>query len=217
MARVLVCVADPAADGLDRTILWRQDIERTVIPHLGGLLALVLERRPQLLFIDRDQPDLEGAIRQLRAEASTRTVSVAVGARGDLRPIELQLLDAGANAIIRLPATPECNERLSRLIAVPLRKAVRIPVRLQVEGQSLLDVRHVSGTIVNISVSGMLVESTQPLEMFSEITFVLQLPGTALPTAGHGRVVRHAGGTEYGVEFDGIDPATIERIAQLRG
>ena len=56
-----------------------------------------------------------------------------VAARGDFDPSEVELLEAGANAILRLPAGPEWDERLPRLMDVPVRREARFTVHFDVE------------------------------------------------------------------------------------
>jgi CheY-like chemotaxis protein len=215
MPVVLIVLPDPKSDGLDRTLLWRGGLERRMVQTIQEAGAAMAAPRPVLLVVDRDLPGLEGFIRQLRSHERYRTLSIVVAARGEMRPSELQLLEAGANAILRLPAGPVWDARLSRLIEVPSRKAVRAPVRLELEGRTLLDVETINATVLNVSSTGMLIECDRPLDLQSDLGFTFFLPGGKTPLVGRGRVVRHAGAGRFGIEFDGLATTALEIISQL--
>jgi len=215
-SRVIVCLDDPIADGVDTTLLWRSGIDVRHLRSLADAQSAVLTDGASLVIIDRDDAQAETFVRRLRADERTRAVSIVVAARGDLRPQELQLLDAGANAVLRLPAGPEWDARLSRLANVPGRRAVRLPVRLQIQGRTLLDLDSVTGTILNLSATGILVECDRTLELCSEVGFSFFIPGAPIPILGRGRVVRDAGGGHFGIEFAGLSPEAAAQIARLR-
>jgi hypothetical protein len=160
-------------------------------------------------------PGVEALIGDIRNNERLRSTSIVVAATGDMRASEITLLEAGANAVLRLPAGPDWDERLARLARVPQRAAVRVPVRLQVEGRTLLDLASADGTILNVSTSGMLLECTRPLELWTEMDFSFQLPGSRSTIAGRGRVVRLAGSGRFGVEFLELPAAAREAIDRL--
>jgi DNA-binding response OmpR family regulator len=215
MPVVLIVLADPKADGLERTLLWRAGVDRRSAQTLDQARSALSSPRPALLVVDRDLPGLETFIRELRSHDHLRSLSVVIAARGDLRPSELQLLDAGANAILRLPAGPAWDDRLARLMLVPSRKAVRVPARLQLEGRTLLDVETINVTVLNVSATGMLIECDRPLELRAELGFAFFLPGGKTPLVGRGRVVRHAGAGRFGVEFEGLPQDALSLISRL--
>jgi CheY-like chemotaxis protein len=213
---IVVCLDDPIADRIDTTLLWRSGIDVRHLRSLDEARSAVQAHGASLIIIDRDDAQAEAFVRSLRADERTRGVSIVVAARGDLRPTELQLLDAGANAVLRLPAGPEWDARLSRLTSVPLRRAVRLPVRLQIQGRTLLDLESVSGTILNLSATGILVECDRSLELCSEVGFSFFIPGAPVPILGRGRVVRDAGAGHFGIEFAALSPEAAAQIARLR-
>ena len=134
MSVVLVCTHAPTIDAdLGGTLLFRQDVERQVFAKQDEARMFAVAARPRLVIVDRDLPWAGRFVAALREDASTRGLSVVVMARGDFDPGEVELLEAGANAILRLPAGPEWNERLQRLMDVPARKDARFPVSFQVE------------------------------------------------------------------------------------
>jgi hypothetical protein len=140
-------------------------------------------------------------------------MSIVVIARGELDPIEVELLEAGANAILRLPVTPDWDERLERLMEVPVRRETRLPVTFEVEARSGSGVETATATALNVSTSGMLIDSAFPLHMGDDVDFRFELPGLEGVVSGCGRVVRQAGRTQFGVEFYGLEGEGRELIA----
>jgi DNA-binding response OmpR family regulator len=217
MAIALICLSDPHAVGLDKTLLWRDDVQRHVAGSTDEGRRLIATLHPALLVIDRDLPGTEDLIHDVRANERMRAISIVVAAHGDMRASEITLLEAGANAILRLPAGPDWDERLARLARVPLRKALRMRAHLQVEGRTLLDLASADGTIVNLSTAGMLIECGRPLDLWSELSFSFQLPGAATPITGRGRVVRLSGPSRFGIEFSELSRGADDEIERLRG
>jgi hypothetical protein len=204
--RVLICSETDLRPALASTMVGRQGIEvfRAVRFQDARLLASTLG--PQAILIDRDLTGVRAFIERLREDEATRQRSVAVLARGDLQPMEIELLEAGANAILRLPPDAGWDARLSRLLTVPGRQEARLVVRVEAETQP-----ESAAAILNLSVGGMLLATPLPLHVNDEIGFRFRLPdGTAI--AGRGRVAREVGNTGYGVEFSSLDQAGRDAI-----
>jgi CheY-like chemotaxis protein len=201
MPGVLICSQKDILSELAGTLLGRNGIDRFRAGRMEDAKLLARTTRPALVLLDRDIPKVFEFLEMLREEPATRTRSIALLARGELDPLELELLELGANAILRLPPDEGWDERLSRLIQVPPRQEARLQVLLAVTP----DATDVSITqALNISVTGMLVESRAPLAMFQELSFRFRVPdGSRI--SGRGRVVRQAASNQYGVEFVRLD------------
>jgi hypothetical protein len=166
------------------------------------------------VIVDRDLPQATELVHDLRADPSTRATSIAVIARGELRGVELELLEAGANAVLRLPPGPEWDDRLSRLLNVPVRRRVRGSVRLEFEGRSGR-VQGARGTVVDLSVTGMLVACPVAIEVGADLDFRFRLPGRGAAITGSGRVVRRDRNGRLGIEFYGLEGDGSERVARF--
>jgi len=209
---VLICTHAPTIDAdLGGTLLFRHDVERRVFAKQDEARMFAVAARPQVVVVDRDLPWAGRFIAALREDASTRGLSVVVMARGDFDAGEVELLEAGANAILRLPAGEEWNERLQRLMAVPARKDARFPVSFQVE--ALAGGRPEQAQALNLSASGMLIETQAPLGVRDEVRLRFTLPKSGQPIATGGQVVRVAGGSQFGVEFRGLADKDARQIA----
>ena len=212
MTAVLICshAEDLEAD-LGGTLLWRHDTERQVVAKMEEARMLAVAARPRLVVIDRDLPWAARLVSALREDPSTRGLSVVIMARGDFEAVEVELLECGANAILRLPAGPEWNERLERLLDVPVRKETRFPVSFGVEASSNGG-GVANAQALNLSASGMLIETECALKVLDEVQLQFGLPVAIDPMRVAGQVVRLAAPSQFGVEFRSIGPLESRRI-----
>src|SRR5258706_773593 len=110
MVSVLICTHSDLDHDLGHTLLWRQDVARHGVPRLEEALMMALAAHPSIVVVDRDLPWAGRLVTALRGDPSTRGLSIAVVARGDFDPGEVELLEAGANAILRLPLGFDSDE-----------------------------------------------------------------------------------------------------------
>jgi hypothetical protein len=214
MTAVLLCTHADVKDDLSGTLLWRDDVERKVVIKMDEALMYAVAAKPRLVVIDRDLPWAMRAVTALREDESTRTLSIVVMARGDFDASEVELLECGANAILRLPAGAEWNDRLQRLMDVPVRKEARFPVSFGVAASS-----NGSGAAdaqaVNLSASGMLLETAAPLAMQEEVQLQFRLPPAPDPVRVEAQVVRMATPKQFGVEFRRVGADVSRRIQKF--
>jgi predicted Zn-dependent protease len=64
---------------------------------------------------------------------------------------------------------------------------------------------------LNLSITGMLVQSSAPLQLFQEISFRFKLPDGS-QIAGRARAIRQAAPGQYGLEFLSLDSDSKEAI-----
>lgn len=210
MAVAVICSSAPLEAELGHTFLWRSDFARRYASSLGEAQRLTQTERPTVVVVDRDIAWAERIVTLLRRDPATRGLAVVVLARGAVRAAEADLLDAGADAVLRLPAGPGWDVDFARLIGLPLRRDQRIGLQLRVDAQVAEDL--VAASLLNLSINGMLVHSPVPLEIGREIEFSFRLPEDAGLVTGSGRVVRAATPTQFGVEFLVLDGEDRERI-----
>lgn len=201
---LLCCEADLEAD-LRGTVLWRADFERHLARRLEDAQLMALTETPQLVVVERELPWAPALVRGLRSDPLTRAVSIAVVSRGEFNPREVELLEAGANAVLRLPVGPDWDDRLSRLAHVPTRAEARFGVDFEVDATVRQGAPSLRGMALDLSTTGMLLVSPVELEVGEDVDFRFHLPGAGPLVAGCGRVVRQAGERRYGVEFYGLE------------
>jgi len=217
MLVVLICAADPLADDLQQTLLWRDGLERYVTSRVAEALPTAVAVRPHLVVVDRELPGALRLIQDLRQEPSTRSASIAILTRGAFELDQVVFLEAGANAILRLPVGPDWDQRLGRLLTVPPRRRVRLTVQLEFEARKRQGVERLAGQVLDVSIHGMRVECGAALSLGTDLDFVIQMPGADSPVLGCGRVMRLAGPGSSGVEFYALEGDGAERIAQFVG
>jgi CheY-like chemotaxis protein len=215
MPIALLCSAWPLEEELRETALWRQDVERRMAASSDEALQKALDSRPDIVALDRDLPGALRLVAALRRDQRTRTVSIAVLARGDMRASEVELMASGANAILRLPPDAEWADRLPRLMSVPARRDVRLPVYIEIEARSGIGVESGLATVVNLSVSGMLLETDFRLELGDVLDLRFRLPDSTGPVVGSGRVVRRGATHRFALEFFGLEGEGADEVRRF--
>jgi DNA-binding response OmpR family regulator len=215
MPAVLVCSSVSLEDGLRSTCLWREGVSRHQASRADEARALVLSLRPRLVVVDRDLPGAIELVRALRHDASTRQLSIAVVVRGQFASLEVDLLEAGANAILRFPANPEWDARLTQLLQVPARREGRFSARFAV--LSYAGVAGGTGLALglNLSVNGVLLECPFPLAVGDELSLDLKLAESDQSVAVAGRVVRVARAGHFGIEFHRLEGEAAREVRQF--
>jgi CheY-like chemotaxis protein len=208
--RALLCFSGDVQNELGHTLLWRQDTERHLAKRLEEARMMLVAAQPDIVVVDRDLPWADRLISAVREDPKTRRISIVVAARGDFDPAEVALLEAGVNAILRLPAGADWDGRLERLLHVPVRREGRFSVHFRVEAFSASGAP-VPGLALNLSLHGMLLETSVGLGIGDEVRLHFALPGSE-PIDTRGRVVRLAGGDRYGVEFEEVNAHGREAI-----
>jgi CheY-like chemotaxis protein len=215
MASVLICAAALGTHELGRTLLWRKGIERVSSTGREDALLRAAILSPSLIVVDHDLPEAERLVRELRSGDRTRSISIAVVARGDFDAADLQLMEAGANAILRFPVNASWDERLASLISVPPRRSGRIPLQLKFEGTGGTLPQATAGTALNLSEHGMLVETDVGIPLGADLDFRLHLPGGGKPLRGCGQTVRVDTPLRSGVRFYALGEGGLTRVRQF--
>ena len=211
MPIALICSQAELEPELGHTLLWRAGMERHVAGRLEDARMMAVAAKPDIVIVDRELPRADRLVAALREDPSTRGLSIVVAARGSFDPSEVELLELGANAILRLPAGPEWDERLPRLMDVPVRRDARFTVHFDVNAAALPGDPS-PALALNLSMSGMLLESSTTLAVGDEIQLTFQIPESESPVKAVARVVRLAGPGQYGVEFQRVGEEASERL-----
>jgi CheY-like chemotaxis protein len=211
----VIVAPEPLDEELADTVLYRQNVERYEAVSLEQARHIASGGRPDIVIVDHRMANAAALVAQLRQDPLTRGVSIVALARGDFEPAEIALLEAGANAILRLPPAADWDDRLERLIHVPLRRAARFPVHVQIDSRFEVAGRIFPVIAVNLSVNGMLVESAMGLRVGDDVQFAFRLPHGNDVVAGMGTVVREAGTAgQFGVELTHVQGDGRVRIKQ---
>jgi hypothetical protein len=215
MLSALICThADLEAD-LGQTMLWREDVDRHLVGRLEDARTMALAARPSIVVVDRDLPWASRLVAALRQDASTRGLSIVVVARGDFDPAEIELLELGANAVLRLPIDEGGDARLERLVNVPVRKEARFSVSFQVDTFAADSAEGEPALALNLSQNGMLMEVSTALRVGADVLLRFPLGDAPPAVRSRGRVVRVASASQYGIEFTDVEPEVATRIHEF--
>lgn len=202
MAVVLICSNRPLDRDLQDTVLVRSGMERVLVRSVAEVQTRLAGGPVALLCLHRNVTGIEGLIKALRRSPLKR-MSILVLSEDDFDPSEIELLEAGANAILRLPPADDFDARVGRLIEVPSRKDVRLPVRLQVVASSGFGAT-VPVLAQNLSATGVLLESNHQLNMGDEVSLTLRFEDSGELFSASAHITRTAGPNRYGARFTSI-------------
>jgi CheY-like chemotaxis protein len=208
MKKIIIAESILDAVGKNRTVFGRGGI--TVIPAGSAEDILELHRRERcdLVIADQAQPVMGGVrlCEVLRADEALRDVSIILvcdGAQASLQDCR----DSVANAMIVRPVDPMVLfSKTSELLVVPQRQAMRVMLRVSVDGGT--GGTPFFATSENISISGLLLESNYPFQLDDRIACSFFVGHSEVKVDGIvTRIDRSATGKKrFGVKF--LNPST---------
>ncbi len=219
MIRAVLVTAADLAHELCGTALFRDNVERLSATDAAGVQRHAGRGKIDVVVVDSALPDAPAVVALLRQDPATRPTAIVALGRSDFGSGQLELLQAGANAILPLPPGPDWDDRLVRLIHVPIRKAARFPVDITVTGGLRSGLRF-TGRALNLSVHGLLIESSHELEVGDDVHLEFELPDGNGPVSATGTVVRQGPERSFGVELthvEGDGRVRIKRFVESGG
>lgn len=210
MAIALLCSEGPLPELTD-TVLGREGVERRFARTTEEVRQVTRDIRPDIAVVDGAFTSLKQVVIGLRRYP--RQVSIVVIARENMPADEVELMEAGANAVLAPPPGPAWDLALSRLSAVPPRKHTRVPVYFETEMRAPGQ-RHVGlGTILNLSIHGALIETEHPLQLGDTLEVRFRLPAPAGGVQANARVRRLDAARRFGVEFYALEGKGQDMVA----
>jgi CheY-like chemotaxis protein len=199
----LVASSDLARE-LGQTVLFRRNVERLPADGFDQVRQLADSGRLDVVVIDSALPGAATIVSALRQDPTTRAVAIVALGRSEFGFDHLELLQSGANAILPLPPGQDWDDRLMRLIHVPVRKTTRFAVNLSLQG-GLRDGVKFAARVVNLSVHGLLLECRQPLRVGEDMQLSFDMPSGHGTVAARGTVVRQALEDRFGIELTHVE------------
>jgi CheY-like chemotaxis protein len=200
---VLVSARDLSRE-LRATVLFRSNVERLSALDASDVKGLAAQGRLDVVVIDSAVSGAAGLVAALRQDPATRATAIVALGRSEFGLGQLDLLQAGANAILALPPGSDWDDRLMRLVNVPTRKVTHLPIELVVEGGLRGGLRF-SGRLLNLSVNGLLLECADEIQIGDDLRLEFELPDGRGRTSGTGTVVRQARPRHLGVELTHVE------------
>jgi DNA-binding response OmpR family regulator len=184
-------------------VAWPGTIDvRKAVTATEGLLLHRAESA-DVIAVDLDLPDgpAEQFCEFVRAETALRRVSLLVLCGPD-EAERRRAADCRANAhIVRPTDARVLSDEIQRQLAVPQRAKYRVLAQVTIGERDAA--YSFFCTSENVSATGILVETQEPLRLGQTLDCAFFLPGR-LKVATQGRVVREAssaGGRQFGIEF----------------
>jgi len=180
------------------------------------------KEKVDIIIMDLDMPGMPGdeVCRVIRADEGLKKVSIILATLYSGEEEVERCRTAGANAFIKKPINrDELAEKMATLLGIPARQAIRILVKVKVEGKVGSDF-FIANT-VDVSVSGLLFECDHELAAGDVIEASFFLPGIG----GYNRVVvksqlmrsvpSDGPLKRYGVKFSEFKEGTPEQIGEF--
>jgi CheY-like chemotaxis protein len=207
------------------SLLFQESIlrrrEASIVTALTGTAGIEIARndQPQLIMFAFDLFDMTAPefCREVRADESTRTMSLLLVCERESPEHAELCLSAGCNDVIYRPLQRhELDSKIARLTTIPSRRELRTLTRIEVSVEK--NGRFIIGRSMNISASGMLLEVDRVLPGEGKLRLHFYLPGDPKPLQMECDVLRaeFTGGTaKYGVSFSAANDEERERIERF--
>jgi hypothetical protein len=187
-------------------VLDRQGLEIVEVetPEMSVELA---ESEPfDLVIFDSEVKEgtLERLVKSIRNSTSAScNTSLLVLAKPGTVDVVRDLIGRGVNRVMLVDDPPELiGHQVAELLNIAPRADLRLSTRLRaVVGGDAVEVL---GEVVNLSTSGMLIETEITFDRGEEITVTINLSGQLGTVMARAEVVRHAHGDRGGVEGIGV-------------
>ncbi len=174
-------------------------------------------RKADLIITDLALPLMGGAklCAAIRSDAALKHVSIIMACDDAEAPLSA-CGEAGANAVLSKPVDPvQLFSKISELLVIPLRKDLRVLLRVSVKGREGDSSFFASSQ--DISISGMLLETDRGLKKGDRLICSLNIGHSEVTTACEvTRVNKTASGRlRYGVKFLNLDTKSLIVIEQF--
>lgn len=214
MIHAVIVSAGSLEDQLRETLLFRHNVARIRATGVDEVKRAVQAGPVDIVILDASLPDAPAVAAALRREPLTRGLSIAGLGHSDLGLVLVQLIDAGVNAVLPLPVGADWDDRLMQLVHIPARKVARFPVSFAV-GVGRAEAEPFEGKALNLSVHGLLLLSSFPLEIGEDLRLAFHLPDSRSKVRGTGTVVRLAQPQGVGIELTFVEGDGRVRIKRF--
>jgi len=208
MKKILLVENPLSTIGPQRELLDRSDIKLFTASSGREALDLHKVEKMHLIVIDLNMTDIKGDIfcEMIRQDDRLRNVSILIMCR-DIKAEIDRASACGANAFITVPIrVQDFFSKVGRLLNVHHRGSYRVLMKVSVQGKDKIESFFCSS--VNISISGLLIETNKVLNEGDIILCSFFLPGANNVVTGAEimRVVKSNGGPDkYGIRFTEMD------------
>jgi len=208
---------------MEETILGHEKFEFLRAMNAKDALELCKKEKPALILLDYFLPDKQGdeVAKEIRNDSQIKNTSIIIVTTGGSDEQKEKCFRAGCNDFIAKPIDAGVLKlKVDRLINIPPRAPFRILVKISQIGTE----RHefVFGSSVNISTTGILVETEKKFDVGSEVALQFYVTTSREPILARGIIVRSQKKgfrkvNAYGITFVEISDADKAKIEDLIG
>lgn len=218
-SRVLVVDDDPVICELIQEVLSSADMESLTLTSSSQAASHLGTEKFAAIFLDVHMPSPNGIelTQQIRASRLNRTTPVAIITGEGDNTVLGRAFKAGASFFLFKPIDRHRVLRLLRVSADSIQRErrrfqrVRVTCKVSIESES----ERLSGTALDLSLNGLLVETSRALPLGSAVRVSVELrPGTP-PLRVAARVVRVLGDKRMGLQIENAGPAETKRFQEF--
>jgi CheY-like chemotaxis protein len=204
-AQILVVDDDPLTCELICEILRTAGMEANSVTDSAEAAGRLRREKYDAVFLDLRMPPPDGLelARQVRASGLNASAVIVMITGEEERTVTARAFAAGVEVFLFKPIDRNKLLRLIRVTEGPIererRRFTRIRLRCRVSMESGND--RLEGTVLDLSLGGVLVQSDHAFPLGSVITVNLELEAGTTPLRSEARVVRTVGTDCMGVRF----------------
>lgn len=206
---VKVLIVDDMKKFLDLQTSFLKRTDCTVFKALNGLEALRIAKteKPDIIFLDLEMPVMNGieCCRFIRADVDIKDMPIVIVTASEK---EEECYKAGCSSYLRKPIDEDIFlTEIQKYVKIAVRREPRIeasiPVNVSFKGSKT------AGTALNISRSGILLESNEPFAIGSNLSVEFTLSGKKDKIKAKAIIVRIGTGSSasysnFGLSFSDI-------------
>lgn len=191
---------------LEKTLLTNRS-NLQLFTATSGKEAIEIHKREKvdLILCDLYMPGMNGdeVCKIIRKDDNLKKVSIII-VTTSAKDSDM-CLEAGANDVVLKPVNPsELLKKVGKYINIPMRRDIRILARIGVEGLRGMGAESFISNTVNISINGVLIETSHTLTIGEAVSCSLSIPGNSTLVTVTGEVVRKGDGKQSGMNYYGI-------------
>lgn len=216
--RVLVVDDNAEFAGAIQEVLRSVDIESLVLTHSGQAVTCLAREKFDAVFLDVNMPTPDGIelTRKIRSGGLNVSTPIMVITGDDDRALLGRAFGAGANYFLYKPVDRHAILRLIRAtkdsIEHERRRFRRIKISCDVSIES--EGAQMKGTTLDMSIGGMLVQSSDLLPVGTVAQVTVRLPSRP-PLTFTARVLRVTGADCMGMQFENVNPALSKGLQEF--
>ncbi len=178
-------------------------------------LKIVKENKPDLIVLDFYMPGMNGdeVCRIIKSDPALKDIPIIMVSKSSKAEDIEKCIKAGCDHYMTKPIRQtELLEKAAELMNIPVRKSMRIFVKIEVEGKS--GIQSFFGRTENISSSGIFIICEKDLELHSNVTLRFLLPGSEEEIVVKGEIVRidPSKNIGYGIRFTELSKEAEEKL-----